>query len=133
MFNCKGWKKTNPFVSPEAAYKNGTLGGAITIGVTCDKSIVWEVFTNIIEMSKALDNKDKTLVERVKKLRSQLRPLQISSSARGIRERIEDFVEDDPGHRHISHFYGLFPGCEITPENETPWEASEVSVKRRVE
>lgn len=133
MSDYKGWKTTNPSVSPEASYKNGTVGGAITIGATCDNSIAWEVFTNIIEVSKALDNKDKNLVERVKKLRSQLPPLQISPSTGGIQEWIEDFVEDDPGHRHMSHLYGLFPGREITPENETLWEASEVSVKRRVE
>jgi alpha-L-fucosidase 2 len=34
----------------------------------------------------------------------------------GIREWREDHDEDEPGHRHISHLWGLFPGDELTPQ-----------------
>jgi alpha-L-fucosidase 2 len=32
-------------------------------------------------------------------------------------EWLEDYEEAEPGHRHMSHLFGLYPGDEITPEN----------------
>ena len=31
-----------------------------------------------------------------------------------MQEWIEDYDEPEPGHRHMSHLYGLHPGCQIT-------------------
>jgi alpha-L-fucosidase 2 len=36
-----------------------------------------------------------------------------------IMEWIEDYEESEPGHRHMSHLYGLHPAFQITPD-ETP-------------
>lgn len=36
-----------------------------------------------------------------------------------VLEWMEDYEEADPGHRHISHLYGLFPGEEISMD-KTP-------------
>ncbi len=43
------------------------------------------------------------------------------------------FEEAEPGHRHISHLIGLYPGDQIAPER-TPelWKAARVSLERRM-
>lgn len=129
----KGWKTTNPSISPEATYKKDGSDFALTIGATIDNSIAWEIFTNFIEISKILGNKDEDLVKKATELRSQLPPLQVSPSTGAIMEWIEDYTESDAGHRHFSHLYGLFPGREITQSNETLWTAAKATVKRRLE
>lgn len=128
-----GWKTTNPSVSPENSYKNGTVGGALTIGSTIDNSIAWEVFTNLIEVSKVLGKTNDAIVGRVNKLLPLLPPLRASKKTGAVMEWIEDFDETDAGHRHMSHLYGLFPGREITPDDPTIWKAAETAVKRRIE
>ena len=35
--------------------------------------------------------------------------------------RMEDYEEEEPGHRHISHLYGLFPSDQISVD-ETPYD-----------
>ena len=53
------------------------------------------------------------------RLPSRLRPTQIGSDGR-LLEWGGEYGEAEPGHRHISHLYGLAPGNEIstlaTPE-----------------
>src|SRR5690606_883186 len=44
-----------------------------------------------------------------------------------IQEWLEDYKEEDPEHRHISHLYGLYPAALITPY-KTP-ELAEASKK----
>ena len=51
-----------------------------------------------------------------------------------LQEWNEDFEEQEPGHRHYSHLYGLYPADLIDPER-TPdlWEAARVSLERRLD
>jgi alpha-L-fucosidase 2 len=50
-----------------------------------------------------------------------------------LQEWNEDFDEVEPGHRHFSHLYALFPGDSIDPER-TPelWRAARNSLERRL-
>ncbi len=45
----------------------------------------------------------------------RLPPQQISKATGRLQEWIEDYREVEPGHRHISHLYALYPGDAITP------------------
>ena len=49
---------------------------------------------------------------------AKLAPYQIGKHGQ-LQEWLEDFEESDPGHRHQSHLFPLFPGHSITPR-ETP-------------
>ena len=40
--------------------------------------------------------------------------MQIGSDGR-LQEWLEDFRDARPGHRHMSHLFGLHPGAQITP------------------
>ncbi|KAH8891237.1 hypothetical protein GQ53DRAFT_866038 [Thozetella sp. PMI_491] len=128
----KGWKVTNPSVSPENSYKNGSISGAMTIGSTIDNSILWELFSNLIEATDVLSLPKSDLITTVETLKSKLPPLRISPTTGALMEWIEDFVESDPGHRHMSPLYGLFPSNEITPADPDIWKAAQALVDRRL-
>jgi alpha-L-fucosidase 2 len=50
-----------------------------------------------------------------------------------LQEWSEDFEEDAPGQRHMSHLYPVYPGAELTSQSkEKFWNAARVSLARRL-
>lgn len=129
-----GWKVTNPSVSPENSYINGSSSssGSMTVGSTIDNSILWELVSILDDATTILKKPHDTFIQQTRLLRSQLPPLRVSPSTQGIMEWISDFKETDPGHRHMSHLWGLYPGREITIANDTLFQAAKTSVTRRL-
>ncbi|KAF3214627.1 hypothetical protein TWF106_008986 [Orbilia oligospora] len=129
----KGWKVTNPTLSPENTfYLLGTkTTTAITLGSTLDNSLIWELFGSLLEIMDILGKHDKSMKSTLYDLRAKLPPLRINKWG-GIMEWIEDYDEADPGHRHISHLFGVYPGSEITSTNMTVFNAARSSVSRRL-
>ncbi|KAI6859109.1 glycoside hydrolase family 95 protein [Hortaea werneckii] len=128
-----GWRVTNPSISPEHAYylPNSTVEEAITMGPTIDNSIVWELACVVLDAAAELEEEDEEFVKNVKELRSQLPPLRVSYFG-GIQEWIEDYQEAEPGHRHFSQLFGLYPGSQITASNATTFNAAKTSLLRRL-
>ena len=62
-----------------------------------------------------------------------LPPTKVSQRYGIIQEWIEDYEEVEPGHRHMSQLFGLYPGSEITPANRMLFEAAAKTVERRQE
>ena len=114
-----GYLVTGPSSSPENKFitPDGKISN-ITMGPTMDMTITRELMNNTIAASKVL-GVDKKFRKQLEAIIPQLSPLRIGSDGR-IMEWAEEFKEQDPGHRHISHLYGLYPGNEIstvkTPE-----------------
>jgi alpha-L-fucosidase 2 len=105
---------TNPSHSPENKFRkaDGTQS-YFTYGATMDLMIVHEIFTNCIEAATILDIDPEFRAELAVAL-ERLAPLQISARSGRLQEWIEDYDEPEPGHRHMSHFYGFHPGRQIT-------------------
>jgi alpha-L-fucosidase 2 len=109
-----GYFVTAPSVSPENVflYANGKHG-AVSIATTMDMSIIWDLFTNLIEASKVLNIEPgfrKLLVVE----KSKLFPLHIGHNG-NLQEWYKDFDEVEVHHRHVSQLFGLYPGHEISP------------------
>ena len=109
-----GYLVTAPSTSPENKFfdANGNEQ-SVSIASTMDMSIVWDLFTNLIESSETLGidvDFRKLLIEK----RAKLYPMQIGSNGQ-LLEWYKDFKETDPQHRHASHLFGLYPGREISP------------------
>ncbi len=131
-----GYLITAPSTSPENIfvtekdYKNTPKGskGSVSVATTMDMSIIWDLFTNLIEASEKLNidaDFRKILIEK----RSKLFPLQIGKKG-NLQEWYKDFDEAEPEHRHISHLFGLFPGRQISPITTPKYAAA---VKRSME
>jgi alpha-L-fucosidase 2 len=105
-----------PSNSPENLYL-GPKGEhyAVSMGGAMDQQIVWDVFTNVLEAAEAL-GRDDDFVGRVRTARDRLAPTQIGTDGR-LMEWARPFEEREPGHRHVSHLFGLHPGRQFTAEH----------------
>jgi alpha-L-fucosidase 2 len=56
---------------------------------------------------------DALLLRRVRDALRELPPFQVGSDGR-LQEWQVDYIDHEPGHRHISHLFGLFPEDQIT-------------------
>lgn len=108
-----GYLKTCPSVSPENTYiLPSGVHGANGKGVTMDNQILRDLFTQCIEAAKILGVED-DMTKQFEAARARLVPTQIGSKGQ-ILEWEKEYGEAEPGHRHISHLYGLHPSCQIT-------------------
>ena len=127
-----GYLVTCPSVSPENTFilPNGEQGANI-YGVTMDNQILRDLFTQCIEAAKILEVEDE-LNDKIKEAREKLIPTRIGKHG-AIMEWPEDYEEAEPGHRHISHLYGLHPSDQITVD-DTPElaEAARITLERRL-
>jgi alpha-L-fucosidase 2 len=129
----KGWLVNSPSLSCENEYypPNSTVPAAISAGVTLDNSLIKAIFAVVLESQSILGISDNALAQSIRTTQARLPPFQISSFG-GIQEWIEDYREQDPGHRHFSHLWGFYPGAEITASNDTLFQAAQTSLYRRL-
>ncbi|MCR4736046.1 MAG: glycoside hydrolase family 95 protein [Treponema sp.] len=133
----------NPSVSPENSYvtKAGQVG-AFSEGCEMDNMILEHLFKSAIKAKEILgkdciskngqpysesDFKDFCYVL------NHLKKPELNSDA-SLMEWNREVPEIEPGHRHVSHLYGLYPGHTITLE-KTPQlaEAAKKTLKKRLE
>lgn len=130
--NDKGDLVVSPTVSPENTYilKSG-VKGCLCEGATMDTEILMELLNGYIGACKAL-SADETEISRAKKILDGLPKIQIGRFGQ-IMEWMEDYDEEEPGHRHISHLYGVYPGSSISFE-KTPdlMKAARKTLERRL-
>jgi alpha-L-fucosidase 2 len=97
----KGWKVTNPSMSPENEFylPNSTETSAITLGPTIDNSLLRELFAEISEIQDILHTPDGNFAAELTKLGAQLPPLRANSNG-GVMEWIEDYREVSSPNNH---------------------------------
>ena len=127
-----GWLVTGPATSPENEFLTPDGGRCSeSMGPTCDRVLVYDLFTSCVEASRALAV-DAEFRARVEAARAKLPPLRIGRHGQ-LQEWLEDFEEAVPNHRHTSHLIALYPGDQITPR-ATPdlARAARVTIERRI-
>ena len=139
---CTGWLVKNPktgylvsgpSISPENRFKipGQEATASMVMGPTMDHMIIRDLLQNTIEASIILDT-DKTFRIKIQKTLDKLTPIKTGSDGR-ILEWSEEFEEAEPGHRHISHLYGLHPGNQITSQkNPELLEAARKTIEFRL-
>lgn len=123
---------TSPSVSPENTYiRSDGIRGCLCEGPSMDIEIIWELLHGYMTACEVL-GKDSALIERAKNIVDRLPELQVGRYGQ-IREWMEDYEEVEPGHRHISHLYGVYPGSSITWQ-DTPefMRAAQITLERRL-
>ncbi len=122
---CMGWLVTDPrtgylvsgpSISPENRFRipGGQGTASMVMGPTMDHMIIRDLFQNTIKAGQILDT-DKAFRKKLEKALEKLTPIRTGSDGR-ILEWSEELEEHEPGHRHISHLYGLHPGNQITQQ-----------------
>lgn len=124
---------SGPSISPENSFKIPGGGGnaSMVMGPTMDHMIIRDLLQNTIKASIVLDT-DKPFRKKMEKTLENLTPVRIGSDGR-IMEWSEEFEEAEPGHRHISHLYGLHPGDQITSQRNPEFlEAARKTIEYRL-
>jgi alpha-L-fucosidase 2 len=123
---------TGPSLSPENTYKlpDGTRH-SLTMGPTMDIEITRELFERALDAGRIL-GEDPAFLKQVADAQAKLPPFKVGKLGQ-LQEWQYDFDESEPGHRHISHLWALYPGTQISLE-KTPdlAAAARVTLDRRL-
>jgi alpha-L-fucosidase 2 len=121
-----------PSQSPENRFlEAGEFPVSICISAAMDVQLAYDALTYAINSATILDV-DLELIQRWKDLKDDLPPFKIGADGR-LLEWNEEFEEAEPGHRHLSHLYGLYPGELFTKVNhELQYKAAKNSLNFRL-
>jgi alpha-L-fucosidase 2 len=115
--------KTHKLVSGPSASPENTFFGpdhkpySVAMGNSMDQEVASDTFNNFLAATRELGIKDE-LVSKVQAALDNLAWPGIGHDGR-LMEWAEEFEEPEPGHRHISHLFGLHPGAQFT-RTKTP-------------
>jgi alpha-L-fucosidase 2 len=108
-----------PSTSPENRYINDKEERVATcLGSAMDQQVTAEVFDNYIKACSIL-RVENELLDKIMKQRQQLRPGFVLGIDGRILEWDREYIEMEPGHRHMSHLYGFHPGSAVS-KDKTP-------------
>ncbi|MGQ1889351.1 glycoside hydrolase family 95 protein [Thermophagus sp. OGC60D27] len=115
----------NTFITPKGNH------ASVVMGPSMDHQIIYHLFSAVINAAKVIDAEDR-FTRKIQRQLSQLTPPEIGHDGR-ILEWSEELKEAEPGHRHMSHLYGLFPSNQFTWEH-TPelMEAARKVIEERL-
>ncbi|AIQ57852.1 glycoside hydrolase family 95 protein [Paenibacillus borealis] len=123
---------TCPSVSPKNTYQlPGGESGVFCAGASMDFQIIEALFAACIRSADIIGG-DERFLEELSAALARLPQPQIGKYGQ-IQEWMEDYEEVEPGHRHISHLFALYPGDAFTVEH-TPElaEAARTTLERRL-
>ncbi|MBE6895504.1 MAG: glycoside hydrolase family 95 protein [Ruminococcaceae bacterium] len=122
---------TCPGSSPENAYQmaDGTWGAACKYSAM-DIEIIYDVFNACLEINK-ITGAEPELTEIIREKLPKVPRPQIGSKGQLLEWDME-YGEVDPGHRHVSHLYGLYPSAQINTDTPELFNAVRKSLELRL-
>jgi alpha-L-fucosidase 2 len=125
LTTCPSFSTENSFLAPDGKQ------AFTSAGCTMDMALIRELFAHTIAAAKEL-GLDGAFAAKLEAARARLTPYKVGKHGQ-LQEWSVDFDESEPGQRHMSHMYPLYPGAEITPRG-TPElaQAARVSLERRL-
>ncbi|MEJ8306018.1 glycoside hydrolase family 95 protein [Saccharibacillus sacchari] len=127
-----GQLTTAPSTSPENRFVTESGEACSTaFGSAMDLTLIRDVMEHVIEAEGILGLNSAEAAE-FRSALQRLQPLQVGSDGR-LLEWGAELKEHEPGHRHVSHLYGVYPGRSINSE-QTPelLEAAKASLAARI-
>ncbi len=109
LVTCPSTSPENTFLAPDGRE------AAVSAASTMDIWLTMDLFRHCIAASEILGTDQElraTLASSLQKLHAP----QVANDGR-LQEWWEDFDEPEPGHRHLSHLFCLYPGDEVTPRS----------------
>lgn len=121
---------TSPSLSPENSYWTSDASGTEVKGTLCEGSTLdiqiikalFQVYLSLTDHPRPTTAKQTSLRTEIQTALARLPPLKIGPDGR-LLEWQHLYSEPEPGHRHFSHLFPLYPGTAITL-SQTPDLAS---------
>lgn len=127
-----GFYATGPSVSPENTYRTEEgQQASVCSSPVMDIQIIREFLTEYIKLCRILEKREDE--DAAAKLLYRL-PSERTGRYGQVMEWQEDYEECEPGHRHVSQLFAVYPGSGISVD-KTPElaEAAKMTLKRRLE
>lgn len=121
--NSAGRWVTPVSTSPENAYllPDGKEA-SVCEGSTMDLALVRNLFDITVKAAGILDT-DRDFRQMLTDKLDTMQGYRIGSKGQ-LLEWDKEYTEKEPTHRHVSHLFGLFPGCDITQDKQELFEAA---------
>ncbi|KAI1203239.1 Six-hairpin glycosidase-like protein [Nemania serpens] len=123
LFNWNNYMTTGPSLSPENSFivpsgeSNAGNGEGIDISPQMDNSLLTELFQAVIQAGQIL-GKTGADITNAQNYLAKIRPPSKGSYGQ-ILEWRQEYGETEPGHRHMSPIWALYPGSAFTPLNSS--------------
>ena len=122
-----GTLTVSPSSSPENVYITPSgASGTLSNCAAMDGQILWAL-TTALEECAAIIGRD---ASEWTAFRAKLNPVQLEDGF--VKEWLRDCRDGDPGHRHISHLFALYPSNQITPADADAFAAARATLERRL-
>ena len=124
---------SGPSSSPENRYfpeGENKKSAFLCLSPAMDVEIIGGLFRLYLDAEKILQI-DNSLAKKVEEALTKMPPLQIGKHGQ-LMEWLEDYEEEEPGHRHIAHAFALYPDCSINSDTPLLLEAMKVTLDRRL-
>ncbi|MBO4695759.1 MAG: glycoside hydrolase family 95 protein [Lachnospiraceae bacterium] len=123
-----------PSLSPENSYRlqNGETGH-LCYNSAMDMQILRDLFSDYLKAAEIMEETDEEFIAKTEEFLSKLPPIRVGKYGQ-VMEWPEDYEELEPGHRHISQLYALFPSDQIRADDpdKTLFEAAKATLERRL-
>ncbi len=128
----QGYWVTAPSTSPENAYRlpDGKVF-QLTYGATMDIQIIRSLFEACRKASGIL-KENKSFAQKLAEVEKNMPPVRVSKRYGIVQEWIHDYEEVEPGHRHMSQLFGLYPGHQINQKTPELYAAARKTIERRL-
>ena len=132
--DANGQLLSGPSTSPENTYLQTVDGETNSVSLCLSPAMDIEIIGGLLkfytEMEKVLEI-NPVLASEAETAFNKMPPLTIGKHGQ-LMEWLEDYDESEPGHRHISHAFDLYPGCGINRNTPKLFKAIEVTLDRRL-
>ena len=122
---------TGPSTSPENCYFD-EQGRRVTLCLSPTMDV--EIVSGLLKMYVAAEDVlglDGELKEQAADALSKMPPFKTGRYG-NLCEWMQDYDEPEPGHRHISHMFALYPDCAINTETPELMQAARRTIQRRL-
>lgn len=129
-----GYMHSGPSTSPENRYLVDVDGERKQVYLAVSPTMDLEIIGGLLDFYCECENIlgiDPASAKRAAEIRAKMPPLQIGRHGQ-LMEWFKDYDEAEPGHRHISHAFGLYPAAQITRNTPELYRAIEVTLERRL-
>ena len=109
LVTCPSVSPENPFVTAKGER------ASVAAASTMDLQLIRNLFLHVIAAAEKLET-DSEFSETLQTALVKLYPLKIGKRGQ-LQEWWQDFEEKEPGHRHLSHLFAVYPGEQITPRS----------------
>ncbi|KAK4159396.1 Six-hairpin glycosidase-like protein [Cladorrhinum sp. PSN259] len=122
LFDWNGYWTSGPSLTPEHSFivpggmKTAGRSEGLDISIEMDNQLLRELFTNVNQTCAVLNlGRDNADCAKANSYLAKIQPPRVGPKRGEIQEWRQEYDETEPGHRHFSNLWGVYPGHQLIP------------------